>query len=94
MSYNLYAEGVDLDYFELAGMAQRFERLELFPIPGPPDALGIALPLARADDNAIAELEALIGMLLPREIAVYDLVSGDRISSVSDLEALAQRIAS
>ena len=88
MSYNLYAEG-NLDFEVLAQRARRCDRIELFPIrdDGEPDAIGIALPSSRIDDAAWQELEELLDALVAGELAVFDLMTGDRLESVEDFAA-------
>jgi len=94
MSYNLMAEG-DLDLFELSQLAARYEPLELFPIPAEassPDAIGIALPSSLVGPPALAALRAVIELLWSKEAAVFDLMTGERIATPDDADALATRI--
>lgn len=105
MSYNLMAEG-DVDLFELSQLAQRYEPLELFPIPaddlalpGPdrpnlfaPDALGIAVASSRSGPPALAALRELVELLWSKQARVYDLYSGDMIATADDLTQLLSRV--
>jgi hypothetical protein len=93
MSYNLYAEG-DVDFEALAQRARRCDRIELFPIrdDGEPDAIGIALPSSRIDDAAWQELEELLGMLVASSLAVWDLMTGERLETADDFDALRARL--
>ena len=93
MSYNLYAEG-ELDLFDLSRVAQQLQCLEVFPIAGDggPDAIGIALPSKRANDDARAELQSLIGTLVLAGATVFDLMNGTQITSAEDIEVLERRI--
>jgi hypothetical protein len=93
MSYNLYAEG-KLDFEVLSQRARQCDRIELFPIrdAGEPDAVGIALPSSRIDDAAWAELAKLLEMLVTSKVAVFDLMTGDRIETADDLSALRERL--
>jgi hypothetical protein len=106
MSYNLMAEG-DLDLFELAQTASRYEPLELFPIPADeprpglgseqrvkltPDALGIAVVSSRSGPPAVAALRALIGLMWSKQASVFDLYTGTRIATEEDLSELAERV--
>ncbi len=106
MSYNLMAEG-DLDLFELAQMTSRYEPLELFPIPaevsgsafGPnhrvklaPDALGIAVVSSRSGPPAVAALRALVELMWSKQASVFDLYTGEKITTADDLAELAERV--
>jgi hypothetical protein len=89
MSYNLFVEG-DLDLFALSNSTQYLQSIEIFPIDS--NALGIALPSSRADDNARTELTQLVQQMLAIEATVYDLVTGEKIQTSADLDALFDRI--
>jgi hypothetical protein len=93
MSYNLYAEG-KVDFEALAQRARQCDRIELFPIcdAGEPDAVGIALPSSRIDDAAWEELEKLLDMLVTSKLAVFDLMTGDRLETADDFDALRARL--
>jgi len=108
MSYNLMAEG-DLDLFELGQTAARYEPLELFPIPvdSPwpkpgadhrvelkPDGLGIAVPSSRFGPDAVAALRALVELMWSKSAAVFDLYTGERITTPEELAEVEERIAS
>ena len=93
MSHNLYAEG-NVDFEVLARRARNCDRIELFPIrdAGEPDAIGIALPSSRIDDAAWQELEDLLDMLVANELVVFDLMTGDRLETAEDFDALRSRL--
>ena len=88
MSYNLYVEG-DLDFVTLSAQTESLQSIEMFPITdaGKPDALGIALPSSRVNDNARAELIRIVGQLIASESAVIDLMTGQPVTNVAQLIA-------
>lgn len=92
MSYNLIAEGT-LDLVALAHLSTRFEMIEVFPLPltDADEAIGIAIPRTRANDQAVIELERLLDAI-GDGARVYDLHSGDEIAGEADRDALAERI--
>lgn len=105
MSYNLLAEG-HLDLFELSQCASHYEPLELFPVPASAaitteaseparmtlDALGIAIPLSRAGAEAGAALRALVEFMWTQDANVFDLYTGEQISTPSELAGVLERI--
>jgi hypothetical protein len=88
MSYNIYVEG-DLDFVTLSAQTSSLQSIEMFPIidEGKPDALGIALPSSRANDNARAELTRIVGQLIASESTVIDLMTGQPVTNVAQLIA-------
>jgi hypothetical protein len=107
MSYNLMAEG-DLDFFELSRLSAQYRPLELFPVPAAnpwpkpegnhqaklePDALGIAIPSSCAGAEAAAALRSLVEFMWSRGVKVFDLYSGEQISTPQELGEVAERIA-
>jgi hypothetical protein len=89
MSFNLIAEG-NVDLVAMSQMSGGYEAIEVFPITGDglPDALGIALPLSRANESAIEELDELIRRLWANNSRVFDLYTGRAIENDSDLDDL------
>ncbi len=92
MSYHLLAEG-DLDLFEMSRLVPAYRPLELFPVPGKAgDGLGIALASNDATDATVRLLSQLIQLLWSKQVAVWDLMSGQRIANATDLVDLEDRI--
>src|SRR5688500_5825088 len=95
MSYNLLAEG-SLDYEELAILTARYPALELFPVPAETeddrDAMGIALPSSRANEDGAAEMQQLIRELWRTKLQIFDLYVGSAIETEDDLRTLVDRL--
>ncbi|GEM_PF-4365184 len=92
MSYDLYVEG-DLDYVDLAVLAQDITCANLFPIEGDggPDALGIALLSGRTSEEG-APVRALLQRLQLLAVSIHDLYTGTTIATDDDIEALFARV--
>lgn len=93
MSYNLVVEG-ELDLVRLAAISTKFVMIEVFPLPltDKDEAIGIAIPRSRANDQAVVELELLLDAV-GEDAKVFDLWSGEQIATRDDRDALAERIA-